>query len=124
MSSFTKQFCTFAALFTVVSGICFTSSANAQSVYSFSVTNTIGNVSGTFTGEIYGLLDNATSSASSVVIETIPDGMFNLEAVPIDAISWDQQYQNSFTVSGGQIVGGAFWAQKRIGAVAPPANII
>jgi PEP-CTERM motif len=80
----------------------------------FSVTNTVGDVPGTFTGEIFGLTDNATSSASSVVIQSIPAGMNNLVSPPIDATLWDQQYQNSFQVVNGQVVDGGFWAQQTV----------
>src|SRR3974377_159666 len=82
--------------------------------FDFSVTNTIGTVSGTFTGEIFGLTDNATSAATSVLIETFPAAMNSLNSPPIDATLWDQQYQNSFVVSNGQIVDGGFWAAQTI----------
>lgn len=59
--------------------------AQAGSVdFTFSVTNTIGNVPGTFTGEIFGLTDNATSAATSVLILSILAGMNNLVSPPID----------------------------------------
>ena len=90
--------------------------ANAVALtFQFSVTNTIGTVPGTFTGEIFGLVDNATSSATSVLIETFPAGLNSLEAAPIDATLWDQQNQNGFTVVSGQITAGGFWAARTIG---------
>jgi len=89
--------------------------ANAGTLnFDFSVTNTIGTVSGTFTGEIFGLTDNATSAATSVLIESFPAGMNSLDSPPIDATLWDQQYQDSFVVSNGQIVDGGFWAAQTI----------
>jgi hypothetical protein len=83
--------------------------------FDFSFTNTIGDVSGTVTGEIVGLSDNSTSSASQVLIESFPSGLDNIFAsLPIDATTWDQQYQNSFTVVGGQVVSGGFWAEQSV----------
>ncbi len=91
--------------------------AQASPDFTFSVTNTIGTVAGTFTGRILGLTDNATSSATQVFIDTFPAGLDSLEAAPVEATLWDQQYENSFTVSGGQIVDGGFWAQQTINAL-------
>jgi hypothetical protein len=71
-------------------------------------------IGGTFTGEVFGLTVNSTSSASSVVIQSIPAGMNNLVSPPINATLWGTQEYNSFTVSGGQIVGGGFWAEQTI----------
>jgi hypothetical protein len=82
--------------------------------FDFSVTNTIGNVPGTFTGEIFGLTDNATSAASSVVILSIPSGMNNVVSPPIDATLWNQQLENSFTVVNGEVVDGGFVAKQTI----------
>ncbi len=88
--------------------------AQSQLSFTFSVTNTVGNVPGTFSGEIFGLTDNATSSATSVIIESIPVGMNNLVSTPIDAILWDTQQQNSFTVANGQVIAGGFEASQTI----------
>ncbi len=90
-------------------------SATAGSLnFDFSVTNTIGTVSGTFAGEVIGLTDNSISSASSVLIESFPAAMNSLDSPPIDATLWDQQYQNSFEVVNGQIVDGGFWAAQTV----------
>jgi hypothetical protein len=86
----------------------------AQLNFDFSVTNTIGDVSGTFSGEIFGLTNNATSSATSVLVTSFPAGLDSLLPAPVNATSWDQQVQNSFTVTNGQITGGGFWAQQTI----------
>jgi len=85
--------------------------------FDFSVTNNpgTGNVPGTFTGEIFGLSDNAFSAASSVVIQSIPTGMNNLVSPPIDATTWNDVIQNLFQVVNGQVVGGGFYAQQTIG---------
>ena len=40
--------------------------------------------------------------------------MNSLNSPPIDATLWDQQNQNSFVVSNGQIVDGGFWAAQTI----------
>jgi len=88
-------------------------SAQASLVFQFSITNTIGTVGGTVTGTIYGLSDNSTGAASDVTIDTLPAGMSSIYPVgSIDAALWDQQLQNSFTVSGGAIVAAEFWAQN------------
>jgi hypothetical protein len=88
-------------------------SAHAAAVFQYSITNTIGTVAGTVTGKIYGLSDNATGAASMVTIETYPAGLNSIYAPgAINASTWNQQYLNSFTVAGGQITAGSFWAQN------------
>jgi len=91
--------------------------AGAQLNFFFSVTNTVGNVGGTFTGELFGLTDNATSSATSVVIDSFPVGLNSLTPAPVTATLWNQQDQNSFTVTGGVITAGGFWAEQTVGSV-------
>lgn len=76
--------------------------------FTFSFSNTIGHISGTVTGEIFGLTDNATSSATSVVIQSFPAGLNSQLAAPITATLWSNQSQNSFTVTAGQVTGGSF----------------
>ena len=92
--------------------------ADAGPVFTFQIDNTIGDVSGSVTGEIFGLPDNGTAAATSVMIESFPAGLDSLVASPIDATLWDQQYQNTFTVVNGQIVDGHFWAQQTISGFA------
>jgi outer membrane autotransporter protein len=89
---------------------------SAELDFTFSVLNNpaFGNVPGTFMGEIYGLTNNANSSANLVLIKSFPAGLNSLQAPPIAATSWNQQYQNSFTVLNGQITAGGFWAQQTI----------
>jgi hypothetical protein len=91
--------------------------AKADLTFSFTVTNTQGDVPGTFTGEIFGLTNNTTSAATHVVIDSFPSGLNSLVSPPIDATTWDQQYQNSFTVSNDQITDGGFWAQQTINGI-------
>jgi hypothetical protein len=97
-------------------------SSQAQAVtlnFNFSITNDPlwGNVSGTVTGEVFGLVDNATSSATSVQIFTWPAGLIPLAnqssyTAPIDATTWASQAQNSFTVVAGAITSGGFHADN------------
>jgi PEP-CTERM motif len=92
-----------------------TSQARADLDFSFEIDNTIGTVSGSVFGRILGLTDNATSSASQVLIDSFPAGLNSIAgSTPINAMLWDQQLQNSFTVSAGQVVGGGFWSQQTI----------
>jgi hypothetical protein len=86
--------------------------------FDFSFTNdpTIGNVSGTVTGEIVGLTDNATSAATAVYIYSIPaplslpDVPFNILSPPADFTTNETTFQNTFTVSQGQIISAEFLA--------------
>ena len=73
-------------------------SGEAQAVslnFDFSITNdpTWGNVNGTVTGEVFGLVNNATSSATSVEVFTWPAGLIPLASqpyytAPIQATTW------------------------------------
>ena len=101
-------------MFLLTGGVTISTTSKAQLIFSFSVTNTAGTVAGTFKGEIFGLIDNSTSSATKVLIESFPSGLNSLASPPVDAILWNQQNQNSFTVSGGQITAGGFWADKTV----------
>jgi hypothetical protein len=77
----------------------------------FSFINGNGNVSGTVTGEIFGLTDDTTSGATDVVIDSYPAGL-SLPAVPWDIFN-DSNYTNvgnGFTVSGG-VITAAFFAE-------------
>jgi hypothetical protein len=82
--------------------------------FTFSIVNTIGTVSGTASGEILGLPNNGTGAATSVLIQNLPPGMDGIQSLPIDATLWNQQYQNSFTVLNGNVIGGGFWAQQTV----------
>jgi len=89
------------------------SSARADD-FTFSFSNTVGDVSGTVTGEIIGLTNNSTSSATEVLITSYPVGLDSIFSNPVNASLWDQQYQNSFTEVGGELTGGSFWAQDTV----------
>ena len=90
-----------------------TSTARADD-FTFSFSNTVGDVSGTVTGEIIGLTNNSTSSATEVLITSYPAGLDSIFSNPVNASLWDQQYQNSFTEVGGELTGGSFWAQDTV----------
>jgi hypothetical protein len=98
------------------------SSARADD-FTFSFGNTVGDVSGTVTGEIIGLTNNSTSSATEVLITSYPAGLDSIFSNPIDASLWDQQYQNSFTEAGGELTGGSFWAQDTVSGDAVGAQL-
>lgn len=95
-------------------------SGNAQALnFTFSFDNdpTWGNVNGTVTGEVFGLADNATSSATSVQIFTWPVGLIpsasqSSYTAPIDAITWATQVDNVFTVVNGVVTTGNFHADN------------
>ena len=83
----------------------------------FSFTNDVGNVSGTVTGEVFGLVDNSTSAATSVQIFTWPAGLIPAGSqasysAPLDATTWSVQGGNSFTVVNGLVTSGAFHADN------------
>lgn len=99
-----------------ISGIALSSVSAKADDFSFSFTNTVWYaVPGTVTGEILGLTNNATGPAAEVLITSFPSGLNSvLGSGPINAMLWDQQYQNSFTESGGQVTAGGFWANDTI----------
>lgn len=87
--------------------------AQASLVFHYSIVNdpAKGNVSGTVTGNIYGLSDNATGAASKVTIETFPSGLDSIYGTgPIDASVWSRQFENAFTVLNGKITAADFYA--------------
>jgi hypothetical protein len=73
----------------------------------FSFTNTVGNVTGTVSGEIEGLADSGFSSATDIVIESAPAALGL--ATPFDALDFGTGLTlvqaNSFLVSNGNITG-------------------
>ena len=62
----------------------------------------------TITGEITGLADAGTSSATHVFIDSFPSALDLSLTTPFDTI--DDSALNSFTVSNGQITGGEYFA--------------
>ncbi len=73
-----------------------------------------GAVSGTVTGRIVGLTDNATSSAQSVFIDSFSPNAG--ASVPVDARLWFSQFENSFTVQNGVITSAVFHADNDFSA--------
>jgi len=101
----------------------FSAPAQAALMFDFSITNSAAEdpvssfgVPGTMTGVIEGLADNSTGPASDILIESFPAGMQNLtgQTLPIDIATWTNAGHNSFTTSGGQIVGANFYAYSPI----------
>lgn len=90
--------------------------AHAQLNFNFTITGdtTQYPVAGTLTGEIFGLTDNTTSSASSVLLLSFPSalntGVLFPMSAPVDITAFDIQVINSFTVVNGQITTGSFYA--------------
>lgn len=84
-------------------------SAHAGLNFDFSFTNTDGNVSGTVTGEIFGLTDNSTSAATDIVIDSYPAAL-TLPAAPWDIFDDGSLLivENSFTVAGGAVTAAGF----------------
>jgi hypothetical protein len=79
------------------------SPAKADSI-TFSFTNTVGGFSGTVTGIILGLTNNATGPASDVIITSAPAVFSNLPPLPIEAnLDGFDTLVNSFTETAGVI---------------------
>jgi hypothetical protein len=88
--------------------------------FMFSFTNDVGNVSGTVTGEVFGLADNATSSATTVDVLTWPGALIPVAnqpdyPAPVDATTWATQVFNTFTVVSGNVTSADFQAQNSTG---------
>jgi hypothetical protein len=79
----------------------------------FSDGNTPNAVPGSVSGRIIGLTDNATSAATSVFIDSFAAAGFS--GVPVDAVSWNIQDVNSFTLVGGVITAASFHADNSAG---------
>jgi len=98
----------------ILSGIVFSSALARADDFSFSFTNATGNVGGTVTGEILGLVNNSTGAATDVIIETYPlslnEDLFTSYTEPIDlfAGSWFSTDPDTFTESGGEITAADF----------------
>ncbi len=95
-----------------ISGIVLLSAYAKADNFNFSITNTIGNVAGTVTGEILGLTNNSTGPASEVIIESYPVALISdFGNAPIIATLWNDQFENTFTETGGVITAENFWAE-------------
>lgn len=81
--------------------------------FSFSNDPAWGNVPGTVTGRILGLVDNATSTATGAFIDTAPDAL-GYGPFPVDVFSrFPVISENSFTVVGGVMTDASFLAQSQ-----------
>ena len=82
-------------------------------LFSFSNDPSWGNVNGTVTGEIFGLINNATSAATDIQVFTYPAGLvqFGSYPTPIDVMAWTGGSfgENAFTETAGNITGGGFY---------------
>jgi PEP-CTERM motif len=120
-------------LMTVTAVMAILASAPSHALtFDFSFTNdpTLGTAPGTVTGEIVGLLDNATSAATAVYIDSFPtapfffgtSGPFVLQLpgpTPFNMLSPPAPYDasiisNSFTVFNGQIINANFLEELRV----------
>lgn len=80
--------------------------------FNFSFTNdpSYGNVPGTVAGRIQGLVDNMTSPATGVFIDSAPAAL-GFGSLPVDVLTFYNTIEsNSFTVASGQVVGLDFYA--------------
>jgi len=68
-------------------------------------------VAGTVFGRVVGLVDNATSAATNVFIDSFTVGGFS--GNPVDAVTWSGQFVNSFTLVNGVVTAGRFAASTR-----------
>jgi len=78
----------------------------------FSFTNTIGDVPGTVTGEIDGLVDNSTSAATAIWVNSYPAGLNSVfPAGPINVLLWTGGVlnNNAFTLTNGALTGVDFF---------------
>lgn len=83
----------------------------ASVTFDFSFTNTEGNVSGTVTGQIFGLMDNSTGPATDVVIDSYPANMGDsIGIVSVNPNTWSYINSNTFTVANGVLTGAAYYA--------------
>lgn len=81
-------------------------------LFTFSFDNDNGNVPGTVSGTIHGLVDNQNGqSASSIVLTSYPIGLVGTP-VALDVTTLSTQYINTFDVLNGQIVAANFGAQE------------
>jgi hypothetical protein len=94
-----------------LSGIVLSGTSAKADDFSFTITNTDGNLSGTVSGEILGLTDNTTGPAAQVLIESYPAAIASIVGPgPIDATQFLNQLVNSFTEVNGVVTAGSFVA--------------
>jgi hypothetical protein len=76
---------------------------------------------GTVTGEIFGLHNNATSSATEVLITSYPASLGSIK--DLIATDWDAQVDNDFTETNGAIAGAGFLAEATHDPLEPTLEI-
>ena len=81
--------------------------------FTFSEDPLYGNVGGTVSGEIFGLVNNSTTAATEVLIQDYPSAFDFTGMPPINATDLENQIENSFTVVDDQIVAGSFYAYNQ-----------
>jgi len=109
MKSRTLVFVTAALLSALACGV-----ARADNfTFSFSSDPTLSTVSGTVTGEIFGLPHNGTGAATDITVTSYPAGLvtFGSYPTPVDIFTWTGGFtgQNSFTVTNGVITSGGYY---------------
>jgi hypothetical protein len=78
--------------------------SQADQIFNFSFTNTLGNVNGTVTGEIdLPFNGSGTGAASHVYIDSYPTALGNVGSLPIDTRMWISVTEDQFTVTSGQL---------------------
>jgi hypothetical protein len=94
-----------------LSGIVLSGTSAKADDFSFTITNTDGNLPGTVSGEILGLTDNITGPAAQILIESYPTAIASVVGPgPIDATLFLNQLVNSFTEVNGVVTAGSFGA--------------
>jgi hypothetical protein len=86
----------------------FASTPSHALTFNFSFDNLNGNVSGTVTGQIFGLNDNATGPATAVDITSAPPGLVPLPLPLSMPVSGSENSNNTFTVNSGVITASGF----------------
>jgi hypothetical protein len=83
--------------------------------FTFSFTNTLGNLAGTVTGQILGLTNNTTGPATAVIITSFSSGLnSDLGSAPIIATNWNDPIVNSFVEANGVVTAADFEAKNLI----------
>ena len=74
-------------------------------------------IPGTITGHIDGLVDNATSAATAIFIDSYPAAALGTIAdpsyvTPVNVAAWSGQFANSFTLVGGVVTAALFHSNQ------------
>lgn len=103
------KFKTLLAIAAMVSAVSVGAASAATVTFTFS--NVVGNYNGTVTGHVDGLVNNATSAASAVWVDSYPAGLnqFGTYSTPFNVLAWSGNLmENSFTLSGGLVTAAFF----------------